>query len=304
MNRQMIVRAAMTGAVAVIVGGVIWLVAGGWVGPDAGARRLVWSADRQAAKHDFAAAQASLESLLARYPASGWRDDALLKLGELQEAQNNLTGARQAYRMLVEEHSDSPLVGQAQAKLGQVNVALLCSSAPSDLNEAYEVKPGDTLGRIAKTYRTTAELIKKKNGLTTDTIRPQQKLHLPKVRLSIVVDKSLNQLLLTTDNQFFKIYPVATGQNNSTPVGTFHVTTRVANPPWYSPQGMIPYGDPRNILGTRWMGFDKPGYGIHGTTDPGAIGQQVTAGCVRMINTDVEELFALVPIGTEVTIVD
>ena len=40
------------------------------------------------------------------------------------------------------------------------------------------------------------------------------------------------------------------------------------------------------------------------TTDPKAVGLQVTAGCVRMINSDVEELFAIVPLGTEVTIVD
>ena len=52
------------------------------------------------------------------------------------------------------------------------------------------------------------------------------------------------------------------------------------------------------------MGIDKKGYGIHGTIDPNAIGQQITAGCVRMTNADVEELFSIVPTGTDVTIVD
>jgi lipoprotein-anchoring transpeptidase ErfK/SrfK len=52
------------------------------------------------------------------------------------------------------------------------------------------------------------------------------------------------------------------------------------------------------------MGFDITGYGIHGTTEPDKIGQQVTAGCVRMRNEEVEELYTLIPVGTEVTIQD
>ena len=67
---------------------------------------------------------------------------------------------------------------------------------------------------------------------------------------------------------------------------------------------MIPSESPENILGTRWLGFDMPGYGIHGTTQPDSIGKQATAGCVRMLNSEAEELYDLLPIGTEVTIKD
>ena len=66
----------------------------------------------------------------------------------------------------------------------------------------------------------------------------------------------------------------------------------------------MPPESPENVLGTRWMGFDIPGYGIHGTVEPKAIGQQVTAGCVRMLNEQVEELYSILPVGTEVVIVD
>ena len=97
---------------------------------------------------------------------------------------------------------------------------------------------------------------------------------------------------------------MATGKDNSTPIGTFKIVTKIPNPVWYKQGAVVPPDSPENILGTRWMGIDKQGYGIHGSVDPNAIGKQVTAGCVRMNNGDVEELFALVPIGTEVTIVD
>jgi lipoprotein-anchoring transpeptidase ErfK/SrfK len=67
---------------------------------------------------------------------------------------------------------------------------------------------------------------------------------------------------------------------------------------------MIPAGNPQNILGSRWLGLDKEGYGIHGTTEPQSLGKQATAGCVRMQNSEVEQLYSIVPKGTEVTIVD
>jgi len=44
------------------------------------------------------------------------------------------------------------------------------------------------------------------------------------------------------------------------------------------------------------------GYGIHGTWEPETVGSAVSKGCIRMLNTDVEELFDIVPVGTAVTI--
>ena len=208
------------------------------------------------------------------------------------------------YKTLLEKFSSSSLVPAAQAKLGSVNVALLCSPIVTDLDTVHQVQPGDTLGRIASANHTTVELLKKANHLRSDVIQPNQRLKVPKGRLTVLVDKSQNQLLLTEDNQFIKTYPVATGKDNSTPVGTFKVVTKVPRPSWYKQGAVVPPESPENILGTRWIGISKEGYGIHGSTDPSAIGHQVTAGCVRMTNSDVEELFDLIPVGTEVTIVD
>jgi len=54
------------------------------------------------------------------------------------------------------------------------------------------------------------------------------------------------------------------------------------------------------------MGFEPPysEYGIHGTTDPKSIGKNITQGCIRMSNSDIEELYAIVPIGSEITIIE
>lgn len=74
---------------------------------------------------------------------------------------------------------------------------------------------------------------------------------------------------------------------------------------------MIPFGDKDNVLGTRWMSLQAAnptnavrGYGLHGTWEPETIGRQASAGCVRLLNNEVEELFLLVPIGTRVVITE
>jgi lipoprotein-anchoring transpeptidase ErfK/SrfK len=168
----------------------------------------------------------------------------------------------------------------------------------------YEIKAGDTLGAISKKHGVTIDLIKRINGLTSDKIRPGKKLKIPTYTFSVVVDKSQNTLILKGDEEVLKTYAVSTGENNSTPAGVFKVTDRLVNPTWYKEGEVIPYGSPGHILGTRWLGFDKEGYGIHGTTEPEKLGQQVTSGCVRLRNEDVEELFVFARSGTEVTIVD
>jgi lipoprotein-anchoring transpeptidase ErfK/SrfK len=121
---------------------------------------------------------------------------------------------------------------------------------------------------------------------------------------SILVDKSQNILILKSNEEVIKTYIVSTGANNSTPTGTFKIINKIPHPTWFKAGAVVPAGTPDNILGTRWLGFDLPGYGIHGTTEPQSLGQQVTQGCVRMANLEVEELYTIIPVGTEVTIID
>jgi lipoprotein-anchoring transpeptidase ErfK/SrfK len=185
----------------------------------------------------------------------------------------------------------------------------LFSPAADAQSTVYEVKSGDNLTSIAKKHHVTAGVIKRVNGLATDRLRPAQKLKIPTAKFSIVVDKSQNTLLLKGDEAILKTYRVSTGENNGTPVGVFKVTDMLKDPVWYKENKngasyKIPAGSPKNLLGTRWIGIDKPGYGIHGTIEPEKLGTQCTQGCVRMRNEEVEELYDIVPPGTEVTIVD
>ena len=168
----------------------------------------------------------------------------------------------------------------------------------------HEVKPGDNLTVIAKKYGTTIDLLTRMNHLSSDRLMPGMALKVPTYKFGAVVDKSQNILILKGDEEVLKTYVVSTGSDNSTPAGIFKVTQKLVNPTWYKAGAVVPYGSPENVLGTRWLGISKQGYGIHGTTEPEKLGQQVTAGCIRMKNEEVEELYAFLIPGSEVTVVD
>ena len=183
-------------------------------------------------------------------------------------------------------------------------VAASAVSAAELPSVSYSVRSGDNLTTIAKKHGVTVDTIQQANGLSGDRLDVGQQLKIPAYKLSVWVDKSDNTLVLKADEQVLKSYVVSTGANNSTPVGTFKITDKLENPTWYKAGAVKKPGDPDNQLGTRWMGFDLKGYGIHGTIEPQSLGQQITAGCVRMKNEEVEELYRLVPSGTAVTISD
>jgi len=230
--------------------------------------------------------------------------NALLNQAKDSEAKGNLVEAKAAYQKLVAEFSGSSDVMSWQKKAEEMNMKLLFSPVLTRGSRSYEIKPGDTLIKIAREFKTTTELLMKSNNLADGKIFPGRKIKVWVAPFNILVDKSQNTLILKTQEEIVKTYTVSTGKDNSTPIGTFKITNKLVNPTWFKAGAVVPAQSPENILGTRWLGFDLVGYGIHGTTQPQSLGKQVTQGCVRMSNADVEELYAIVPQGTEVTVVD
>ena len=228
----------------------------------------------------------------------------ILKQAIQQEAKGNLKEAKTLYEKLVNNFSNSPQVGDWQKRVWDLNIKLLFSPVIIEGSVIYEIKPGDSLIKIAKEFNTTAELLKTSNGLSDDKIIAGKKLKVWTKPFNIVVDKSQNTLILKYNDKVVKAYVVSTGINNSTPAGSFKIINKLVRPTWFKAGAVVPPESPDNILGSRWMGFELSGYGIHGTTEEETLGQQITQGCVRMANADVEELFTIVPVGTEVTIVD
>lgn len=223
--------------------------------------------------------------------------NALRKSGDMVKA-------KEIYKEISSQYTDFNKIEDVESQLADVNMKIIFSNTPVAESTVHEVKSGDTLGKLASQYGTTVDLIKASNNLQSDIIRLGQKLRIWQGHLNVFVDKSQNVLFLKNGDEVLKVYKVSTGINNSTPAGTFKIASKLIDPVWYNKGIVVPPDSPQNVLGSRWLGFDMPGYGIHGTIEPETIGQQVTAGCVRMRNPDVEEVYSLIPLGTEIVIVD
>jgi hypothetical protein len=119
----------------------------------------------------------------------------------------------------------------------------------------------------------------------------------------IVVSLEDRRLALVENGQVRKIYRVAVGKPSTpSPMGTFTIERRVANPV-YQHDGKTVQPGPANPVGTRWMGLNIRGYGIHGTNTPKSIGKAASHGCIRMAKVDLEELYDLVAVGDTVELI-
>ncbi|WP_379153742.1 L,D-transpeptidase [Paenibacillus sp. sgz5001063] len=109
--------------------------------------------------------------------------------------------------------------------------------------------------------------------------------------LKIIVDKQNHRLAVTSGSIILRNYVVGLG-GNETPEGEFVISDKVVNP----------NGHDNGEFGSRGMQLSDTNYAIHGTNDPASIGKDESLGCIRMNRGDVEELFAMVPMGTKVQI--
>ncbi len=290
--------------IVLVVASIIWIVFIFKSRPYTQARKLYSQSVKLIEAGHVEEASLNLEKIISEFSTSEVADEALLNLAKLKIKSGELLEAKKLLRMSMTLCPTTDKLDETQKILWDVNMRILFSPIKTRGTAIYEVKKGDTLYRIAKKFNTTIELIKKSNGIKNSAIRPGNKLKIVTSKFSVVVDKSKNTLSLKEGEEVLKIYTVSTGTNNSTPVGTFKITNKLMDPPWYRAGAVVAAESPDNILGSRWMGLSMKGYGIHGTTQPETIGKQVTEGCIRMRDKDVEELYSILPVGAEVVIVN
>jgi lipoprotein-anchoring transpeptidase ErfK/SrfK len=113
----------------------------------------------------------------------------------------------------------------------------------------------------------------------------------------LVVSIPDRKLALIENDEIVGVFTVAVGAPASpSPIGTFTIVNRIPNPTYYRPGKVVGPGA-ANPLGTRWIGLNEKGYGIHGTDQPGSVGFARSHGCIRLRNDDVERLFERVRAG-------
>ena len=189
----------------------------------------------------------------------------------------------------------------------------------------------DTLVDLARTHGVGYQDIVRANpdvdvwipGEGTEVVLPTRFILPPGPRQGIVLNLAEYRLYYYPEPRageapVVMTYPISIGRQDwETPLGQARVTAKAVNPTWYPPQSVrdehaaegrplarvVPPG-PENPLGSRAMRLSLPGYLIHGTNRPAGVGMRVTHGCVRMFPEDIEYLFELIAVNTQVRIIN
>jgi lipoprotein-anchoring transpeptidase ErfK/SrfK len=128
---------------------------------------------------------------------------------------------------------------------------------------------------------------------------------------TVIVDTPNTYLYLVMPGGKAMRYGIGVGREGFTWSGVKTIEKKAEWPDWTPPPEMIqrqPYlprfvaGGATNPLGARAMYLSGSVYRIHGTNAPSTIGEQVSSGCIRMVNEDVMDLYSRVHVGTKVVV--
>ncbi|MDZ7768671.1 MAG: L,D-transpeptidase family protein [Woeseiaceae bacterium] len=191
--------------------------------------------------------------------------------------------------------------------------------------------PDDTFSDLAREYGLGYdELVHANPGIDpwipaagTPVLLPTQYVLPAAARRGIVLNIAAKRLFYFPEmpegeRQEVLTYPIGIGRVGwETPLGSAKVIQKARDPHWYVPTSVrkehaedgnplpavVPPG-PDNPLGRHVLKLDMPGYLIHGTNQPYGVGMRVSHGCVRLYPENIDTLYSLAGIGTDVAIVN
>lgn len=135
---------------------------------------------------------------------------------------------------------------------------------------------------------------------------------------TVIVDPDDKFLYLIQENGLAMRYGVGVGREGFGWTGSAVIGRKAAWPTWTPPAAMIKRQPElqryaggmkpglENPLGARALYLYQDGrdtlYRLHGTNDPASIGQNVSSGCIRLLNHDVIDLYERMPVGAKVVV--
>lgn len=206
-----------------------------------------------------------------------------------------------------------PAAAHAAVKTGDLIGEMHDYTTWSENEDLLDIARGDELGLI--------ELMVANPGI--DPWLPSRGVLLTLPTMHILPDAPRKGIVINTadlrlyyydaEDGYFS-YPLGVGRDGYlTPTGTTKIVRKKDHPSWTLTASeirdhpelprVVPPGED-NPLGDYAMYLGWPSYLIHGTNTPWGIGRRTSRGCIRMYPEDIEWLFAKVPVGTPVTVVN
>lgn len=189
----------------------------------------------------------------------------------------------------------------------------LAYSAPADAQTREVFNP------TTRTYMTV-------NTTIARGAKPAKRFNRREVRLrtdekvgTIIVNPRKKYLYLVLGNNRAMRYGIGVGREGFGWQGTVNIKRKAKWPSWHPPAEMrarerkagrilpaMMKGGPENPLGARalylYQGNKDTLYRIHGTNEPWTIGHNVSSGCIRLVNADIEDLYKRVKVGARVIV--
>jgi lipoprotein-anchoring transpeptidase ErfK/SrfK len=207
-----------------------------------------------------------------------------------------------------------------RAALAISGLALLCIATPA---AAQLVLPGQDETRPGYSFALTNGAQEDDyNAPPDDTVaasspKTEQEVNYPSTEVpgTIIVDTNSKHLYYIEGGGKALQYGIGVGREGFSWSGVARVQSKQEWPKWFPPEAMLQRhpelptemdGGLGNPLGARalylYEGNVDTQYRIHGTNEPDTIGQAVSSGCIRMMNSDVMDLYKRVPVGTKVIV--
>jgi lipoprotein-anchoring transpeptidase ErfK/SrfK len=177
--------------------------------------------------------------------------------------------------------------------------------------------------------RDAAPAASSRTGVTPVAVKRQVPKKYQRTVVRLETDEKPGTIIVDTNNKFLYLveknnrairYGIGVGRDGFGWSGVVTVRRKAEWPDWYPPKEMIarerkkgiilPEMQPGGIdnpLGARalylYRGKQDTGFRIHGTNQPWTIGLNMSSGCIRMMNKDVEHLYERTNIGAKVIVV-
>jgi LysM repeat protein len=210
--------------------------------------------------------------------------------------------ARAALATYIQKYPTSSRAEEAKDLLGEINIDIFLSRAPSPEKQEYVVQGGDVINKVARKMKTTPELIMRMNNMSGTMLHIGEHLLISHPDFAIVVQRKQNLLTLLNHGGFFKQYHV---REAKLPAKASKVQTKVVEVMAFRDGKRVGFGTKEFIGSTRWIRLGSQAYTIYSMPDSAhATVQPPPPQGIGLAAADVEELSSLVNKQTQVTITD
>ncbi|MEM9280608.1 MAG: LysM peptidoglycan-binding domain-containing protein [Verrucomicrobiota bacterium] len=218
----------------------------------------------------------------------------LLEEGELVSGRDRLL-------YLMEYYPESATFAEAKRVAGEVNLDLLISPIPQPRKGTHEVRRGEALVTIARRHNTTIDFMMRANGKTTSLIYPDEELIVFPLDFRVEISLVDGTLTVYDGDEFFKEYTIL--ETNLPPEVRPPVSTSVSEKVAWDIDRPVNFTDVNYLDCSKWARTAKIGLFIREKSENSLEGSSAPFG-VMVAKTDMEELFTILRVGSEVRLVN